>query len=853
MDNNIPKQSIFECVKSWFSVGKDWVFTVGTEKLTKEANNRLIEEERRFHDIDSTIDEEGKKFKNGRSIHAIEAGYERIMSLLEHTDYSMVREMRNMSNENLIKELFSRSETPNRDKRRPLLAVELFKRHTLAQKESNLRAVIEGISNGMQQCAVALIPTYPLLGIPLMAISNWGNMLIPGFNEKRNSTFHQLTAVKLEIFLLEMFRRLPEVEREKIDNDQFNKLIGQLCDYNKEYNRCRSRFWTGVGVGVVAYAAMLYPAVKNGYSVYAFTGLYAGLTVTTWIGARLVVPSRVAVSQAYQPQYDEHTRKAQGQRQKTIENSNFLNQFPEAKNIMYNGIIEQSYAIAGCIKNLGNKWISLCLKKYGPFIAGTYFLVSQTVLNETIDINAEGKIAMFLSLVASSLSTYLIQNSLIDKEISARNFSNLTPEISHNQNYDIRTDTKTIEPNADTIILKNIAYAHRDAEGNYQSGHLFTTDKSFEISKGITILGGASGTGKSRLIMLLTHGDNPVNGNIYIGNKESGSFADLRTLEQGALPKKVVVGCQKPGAIDTDVATLVNIGQKESGVEKVDEAYREKVYTALKLKYVKEGEKPEEQVIDLNRKIDSKFSGGEMNRLVVAQTLLSGRPIMIFDEPTAALDPKFARVVVELINDAAKDKTIVYVSHNPEELKHMNHAKQALDIDQKTITRYDLTSESVKSDYIEFVKDRKSKEEAEKQSKMLTETAKNPEQATQLMSNLVSGYSPDEQEQMYIESIKESAIAKDPIRFMQFLSNLAKSSNSEALRQTNSDKEQDVDMLPEPVHYENTQRTGNIVNLSPSSAYNKEKTNRIAQNKSNYRRSRVAAHIAENRNKKGQR
>lgn len=57
------------------------------------------------------------------------------------------------------------------------------------------------------------------------------------------------------------------------------------------------------------------------------------------------------------------------------------------------------------------------------------------------------------------------------------------------------------------------------------------------------------------------------------------------------------------------------------------------------------------------------FSGGELQRLMLARALYKNGPIIILDEPTAALDPVAEMEVYENFDKIVGDKTAVYISH----------------------------------------------------------------------------------------------------------------------------------------------------------------------------------------------
>ncbi len=57
------------------------------------------------------------------------------------------------------------------------------------------------------------------------------------------------------------------------------------------------------------------------------------------------------------------------------------------------------------------------------------------------------------------------------------------------------------------------------------------------------------------------------------------------------------------------------------------------------------------------------FSGGQNQRLMLARALYKDAPVLILDEPTAALDPIAEAEIYGRFNDIATDKTAIYISH----------------------------------------------------------------------------------------------------------------------------------------------------------------------------------------------
>lgn len=65
----------------------------------------------------------------------------------------------------------------------------------------------------------------------------------------------------------------------------------------------------------------------------------------------------------------------------------------------------------------------------------------------------------------------------------------------------------------------------------------------------------------------------------------------------------------------------------------------------------------------------SKLSGGEKQRCVIARALASDCSILACDEPTGNLDTKSSKEIIELIKKVAKDKLVLIVTHNYEEVE----------------------------------------------------------------------------------------------------------------------------------------------------------------------------------------
>ena len=57
------------------------------------------------------------------------------------------------------------------------------------------------------------------------------------------------------------------------------------------------------------------------------------------------------------------------------------------------------------------------------------------------------------------------------------------------------------------------------------------------------------------------------------------------------------------------------------------------------------------------------FSGGETQKLAIARAIAKDAPVLILDEPSSALDPIAEYELNKTIEAAAKDRTVIFISH----------------------------------------------------------------------------------------------------------------------------------------------------------------------------------------------
>src|SRR5256714_8777073 len=183
---------------------------------------------------------------------------------------------------------------------------------------------------------------------------------------------------------------------------------------------------------------------------------------------------------------------------------------------------------------------------------------------------------------------------------------------------------------------------------------------SFKVMKGETkIILGGSGCGKSTTIKLVLGLLRPDNGQILVDGEDITHFGEAQMMR---VRKKIGMIFQE-GALFDSLSVYENVAFKlhEQGVPE-DEVEAE---VRRMLRFVNL-----EAAID---KMPSELSGGMRRRVGIARALIGDPKIVLFDEPTAGLDPPTARTICELamkLRDL-EDVSSIFVTHEMNNVEYL--------------------------------------------------------------------------------------------------------------------------------------------------------------------------------------
>ena len=230
-------------------------------------------------------------------------------------------------------------------------------------------------------------------------------------------------------------------------------------------------------------------------------------------------------------------------------------------------------------------------------------------------------------------------------------------EILPNLEYFFRiADTKTDMTYGDKEVdLQSVEIEFRDVWFKYPSADDYTLkDISLKIKKGERLaVVGRNGSGKTTFIKLLCRLYDPDRGTIYVNG------VDLRELSRECCTKLFSVVFQDFKLFALTVSENLTCGEVPDEARLRQSLTQADVYARVQ-RMQKQADTPLYKDLD---KDGVEISGGEAQKLALARALYKDAPIVVLDEPTAALDPVAEHKIYQQFNAFVEGKTAIYISH----------------------------------------------------------------------------------------------------------------------------------------------------------------------------------------------
>ncbi|HET7871178.1 MAG TPA: ABC transporter ATP-binding protein [Terriglobales bacterium] len=200
------------------------------------------------------------------------------------------------------------------------------------------------------------------------------------------------------------------------------------------------------------------------------------------------------------------------------------------------------------------------------------------------------------------------------------------------------------------IVFGNVSF-------EYPSSGRALEGVSFHVPPGTRVgIVGPSGAGKSTLVNLLTRFYDPVAGEILLDG------TDLRRYRLADLRSQFSIILQEPVIFSATVAENIAYGRNNASRDEIIEAARaacaHEFIMALPAGYdTKVGEG------------GCRLSGGQRQRLALARTFLKDAPVLIFDEPTSAVDVRTEQEIMQATEQLVRKRTTFIIAHRLNTIK----------------------------------------------------------------------------------------------------------------------------------------------------------------------------------------
>jgi phospholipid/cholesterol/gamma-HCH transport system ATP-binding protein len=190
---------------------------------------------------------------------------------------------------------------------------------------------------------------------------------------------------------------------------------------------------------------------------------------------------------------------------------------------------------------------------------------------------------------------------------------------------------------------------------------------SFKVMRGeCKIILGGSGCGKSTTIKLLLGLLKPDSGQILVNGEDITNYTESEMMH---VRKKIGMIFQE-GALFDSLSVYDNVAYRLHEQNLPEEEVEQEVRRMLRFVNL-------EDAID---KMPAELSGGMRRRVGIARALVGGPEIVMFDEPTAGLDPPTARTICELaikLRDL-EDVSSIFVTHEMNNIEYLTREYAAV-------------------------------------------------------------------------------------------------------------------------------------------------------------------------------
>ncbi len=229
-----------------------------------------------------------------------------------------------------------------------------------------------------------------------------------------------------------------------------------------------------------------------------------------------------------------------------------------------------------------------------------------------------------------------------------------------------------IRSRPDAVILPRVRGHVRfeDVTFSFSSGTPVLRGVSLEARPGEVIaIAGATGAGKSLIMNLIPRFYDPHEGRVLLDG------LDLRELKVDQIRRSIGLVFQENFLFSNSIAANIAFGHPEASQEQIERAAR----IACAHDFIMEMPDGYNTILS---EAGGNLSGGQRQRIAIARAILLEPPLLLLDDPTAAIDPETEHEIMSAIDAAISGRTTFIVAHR---LSTMRRADSIIVLDHGSI------------------------------------------------------------------------------------------------------------------------------------------------------------------------
>ena len=209
------------------------------------------------------------------------------------------------------------------------------------------------------------------------------------------------------------------------------------------------------------------------------------------------------------------------------------------------------------------------------------------------------------------------------------------------------TDGVDVPEQGNDIKVNNVTFAYKEEK--------ILDDVSLAIkNKEMIGLWGKSGSGKSTLLKLIMRFFDVNNGSITLDSKDKS--INVKEVNTSSLRNSISYMTQDTFLFEGTIANNIKLGNPEASYDEMVAAAKKASIHDFILTL------PEGYETNINE-LGANLSGGEKQRIGLARAFMHDGEMLLLDEPTSNLDSLNEAVILKVLKEECKDKTVVLVSH----------------------------------------------------------------------------------------------------------------------------------------------------------------------------------------------